>query len=128
MSIDFVIIPATKDLTEHANIIKSKLEDVVFLNSNFQIDYNFNYTINSRIDKWRKDDFDIIIITPEFIESNTIIVRFSDKGTKPKTMDFQEFIDLVSSFEFNSDEDDEEPFNKVESKEKKNEESTCSIM
>ena len=72
MSIDFVIIPASKELEEYAYKVKSKLEDCIFVVSNFQIDTNFNLNLNSRINKWKKDDFDIIVITPEFIENNNI--------------------------------------------------------
>jgi threonyl-tRNA synthetase len=117
MSIDFVIIPASKELEQHAYNIKEKLNDSLFLITNFQIDTNFNVNLNSRINKWKKDEFDIIVLTPEFIENNSIVVRFSDKGSRLTTMDLQEFIDLVSSFE-----DDE--------KDEKNEkdDSLCNIM
>ena len=123
MSIDFVIIPASKELEEHVSIIKSKLEESVFIVINFQIDTNYNLNLNTRINKWKKDDFDIIIITPEFIEKNNIVVRFSDKGSRLKTMDFQEFIDLVSSFE-----DDEAVINTNEENDNANDESFCIIM
>ena len=120
MSIDFVIIPASKELEEHAYNIKEKLEDSVFLVTNFQIDINFNVNLNSRINKWKKDEFDIIIITPEFIENNSIVVRFSDKGSRLTTMDLQEFIDLVSSFE-----DDE---NEQKEEKEEQDDSLCNIM
>jgi len=120
MSIDFVIIPESKELEEHAYNIKEKLEDSVFLVTNFQIDTNFNVNLNSRINKWKKDDFDIIVIRPEFIENNSIVVRFSDKGSRLKTMDLQEFIDLVSSYEDNEQDENEQ-------KEEKDE-SLCNIM
>ena len=94
MSIDFVIIPASKELEEYAYKVKNKLEDCIFFVTNFQIDTNFNLNLNSRINKWKKDDFDIIVITPEFIENNNIIVRFSDKGTRLKTMDLQDFFGI----------------------------------
>jgi hypothetical protein len=123
MSIDFVIIPTSKELEEHVSIIKSKLEESVFIVINFQIDTNYNLNLNTRINKWKKDDFDIIIITPEFIEKNNIVVRFSDKGSRLKTMDFQEFIDLVSSFE-----DDEAVINTNEENDNANDESFCIIM
>jgi threonyl-tRNA synthetase len=123
MSIDFVIIPASKELEEHAYNIKEKLDDSVFLVTNFKIDTNFNVNLNSRINKWKKDEFDIIVITPEFIENNSIVVRFSDKGSRLTTMDLQEFIDLVSSFE-----DDENHENEQKEEKEEKDDSLCNIM
>ena len=49
MSIDFVIIPTSKELEEHVSIIKSKLEESVFIVINFQIDTNYNLNLNNSI-------------------------------------------------------------------------------
>lgn len=118
MSIEFIIIPVTKELEECAIKIKDKLTNNIKINIHFQIDTSFNVNITSRINKWKKDDYDIIIINQDCIETNNIIVRFSDKGSRLKNMELEEFIELVNSFEDEEDEKDdkdEEDDNKNES-------------
>ena len=62
--------------------------------------------VNSRINKCKKNDYDIIIINQDCIETNNIIVIFSDKGSRLKSMDLEEFIELVNSFEDEENIDD----------------------
>ena len=99
MSLEFVIIPVTHHFENVAHDIKEKLQSSVKLSILIEIDSNYNSSLTSRISKWRKNIYDIITIDQDFIETNNIIVRFSDKGSKATVMQLEEFIDLVSSFE-----------------------------
>jgi len=110
MSIEFVIIPVLKEFEEYAINLKDKLTSSIKINTHFQIDTNFEENMNSRINKWKKDDYDIILINQDCIETNKIIVRFSDKGSRFKSMDLEEFIELVNSFEDDLDRDYEHSY------------------
>jgi threonyl-tRNA synthetase len=125
MSLEFVIITASEDLETVAFDIKSKLTSSSKLP--VTVDFDFDYTVSSvnKILKWKKKDYDIIVINEDFPETNRIIVRFSDKGSKQKTMEIDEFIDLVASFE--DDDDSQSSPNDVVTIEENNE-GGCSIM
>jgi len=99
MSLEFVIIPMTKNFENVAFDIKNKLNNSVKLSVTIEIDTNYNNSLQNRITKWKKQEYDIITIDQDFIETNSIVIRFSDKGSKAKTMELEEFIELVSSFE-----------------------------
>lgn len=110
MSIEFVIIPVLKEFEEYAIKIKDKLKSNIKIKNHFQIDTYFDENINSRINKWQKDDYDIIIIDENCIETNNINVKFSEKGSN---LDLEEFIELVNSLEHeenDSDSDDEHSY------------------
>ena len=124
MSIEFIIIPVTQELEEYAIKIKDKLTLNIRNQTDFQIDTYFNENINSRINKWKKDDYDIIIINQDCIETNSIIVRFSDKGSRLKNMELDDFIELVNSFEDPDQNTDDS--NKNDSDD--NDDSNCIIM
>ena len=104
MSIEFAIIPITSIFTTTAYDIQTKLNENIKLQINIDIDTNYDIPFTSRINKWKKKEYNIITIEEDYHETNTIIVRFSDKETTNQIMDIDEFIDLVSSFE-NEEED-----------------------
>lgn len=101
MSIEFVIIPVTNHFESDSYYIKSKLIDSLACNININIDIDQNYSdsLASRINKWKKKDYDIIVIEQDYIETKSIIVQFSEKNSKPQVMELEEFIELVASFE-----------------------------
>jgi hypothetical protein len=82
------------------------------------IDTDYETLFSARVNKWKKKGYDIISIDEEYDTSNSIIVRFSDKGSRPQMMDVDEFIDLVSSFDDDDDDDDEDENGEQEDKEK----------
>jgi len=124
MSLEFVIITASKDLEEVAFDIKSRLASSS--NLPVTVDFDFDYSVSSvnKILKWKKKDYDIIVINEDFPETNRVVVRFSDKGSKQKTMELDEFIDLVSSFDDDGDTDKSNDIVNIED----NNEGGCSIM
>lgn len=107
MSIEFVIIPVTDQFESESYVIKSKIIDSLNINVNIEIDQNYSSSLSSRINKWKKEDYDIIVIEQDYIETKSIIVRFSDKGSKPQVMELEEFIELIASFEDEPQEEEE---------------------
>ena len=99
MSLEFAIIPITSTFLSAAYTIQNKLKDNVKLDMSINIDTNYEQSFTSRINKWKKQEYDIITIDSDYDESNSIVVRFSDKGSRAQIMEIEEFIDLVSSFE-----------------------------
>lgn len=116
MALEFVIIPIHEKFFDYANNVRQKLENNVRLTMTIHIDTDYETLFSARVNKWKKRVYDIISIDEEYDTSNSIIVRFSDKGSRPQMMDVDEFIDLVSSFD--DDDDDEDENGEQEDKEK----------
>jgi hypothetical protein len=131
MSIEFVIIPVTDQFESDSYIIKSKIIDSLNINVNIEIDQNYSSSLSSRINKWKKEDYDIIVIEQDYIETKSIIVRFSDKGSKPQVMELEEFIELIASFEDEPQEEEnqhEEPDMEKYNYSYQDEDSKCIIV
>lgn len=131
MSIEFVILPATQQFESDSYIIKSKIIDSLNINVNIEIDQNYSSSLSSRINKWKKEDYDIIVIEQDYIETKSIIVRFSDKGSKPQVMELEEFIELIASFEDEPQEEEnqhEEPDMEKYNYSYQDEDSKCIIV
>lgn len=131
MSVEFVIIPVTQQFESDSYIIKSKIIDSLNINVNIEIDQNYSSSLSSRINKWKKEDYDIIVIEQDYIETKSIIVRFSDKGSKPQVMELEEFIELIASFEDEPQEEEnqnEEPDMEKYNYSYQDEDSKCIIV
>ena len=109
-TIEFAIIPMEPTFLSSAYEVQTKLQNNVKINMRITIDTNYESSIVSRINKWRKQEYDIITIDRNYDDSNSIVVRFSDKGSKAQVMNVDEFIEVVASFE----DDDKEQ--KIEAK------------
>ena len=99
MSLNFTIIPVTSDFLSIAYDIQTKLKDEVTLEITITIDTNYTSALSTRINKWKKQSYNVITIDQDYNESNSIVVIFSDKGSRAQIMLVEEFIDLVASFE-----------------------------
>ena len=136
MSLDFAIIPTTSKFFATANDIKYKLTSSVNCQLDIQIDTDTDIKTQSRIQKWKKRGYNIIFIDEDYDESNSIIVTFSEKGSRPHPMLVDEFIDIVSSYESDSDTNDKKKDDKDDNKNDKtkqtseddNSNETCIIM
>ena len=67
------------------------------------IDTDYEQSFISRINKWKKQGYNVVTIDSDFDESNSIVVRIFGKGTRAQSMEVEEFIDLVASFEDETD-------------------------
>jgi threonyl-tRNA synthetase len=99
MSLKFAIIPLSQNFDHNAYDIKSKLLDSIKLPLTIEVDLDYSKSYDSKKLKWIKKKYDVIIIDDDVTKNNRITVLFSDKGSKPTTMEIDEFIDLVASFE-----------------------------
>ena len=106
MSLDFSIIPVISDFVSAAYDIQTKIKNNIELEINISIDTNYTSSLNSRINKWKKLSHNIITIDQDYNESHSIIVLFSDKGSRAQVMEVDEFIDLLASFEDDNDDDE----------------------
>uniref|UniRef100_A0A6C0KNG0 Uncharacterized protein n=1 Tax=viral metagenome TaxID=1070528 RepID=A0A6C0KNG0_9ZZZZ len=102
MTIQFVIIPSSQNFQKDAMIVKYKIESSIQVDS--LIDNEFDKNIQARINKWKSQNYDIILINDNYNESNNICFSFCEKGSRFKNMQLQEFIDIVESYE-NDDKD-----------------------
>ena len=112
MSLKFAIIPINSSFVNVAYDIKSKIKNIV---KEIYIDTNYDVSFTSRIQKQKKDNFNIITIDEDYNETKSIVVKYCEKGSRSHSYEVDEFIDLISSFD-NEDTDD----NDVEGREDKN--------
>ena len=112
MSLKFAIIPINSSFTNAAYDIKSKIKNIV---EEVSIDTNYDLSFTTRIQKRKKDNFNIITIDEDYNETKSIVVKYCEKGSRSHSYEVDEFIDLISSFD-NEDTDD----NDVEGREDKN--------
>jgi hypothetical protein len=131
MSLDFSIIPVISDFVSAAYDIQTKIKNNVELEINITIDTQYSSSLSTRINRWKKLSHNIITIDQDYNESNSIIVLFSDKGSRAQVMEVDEFIDLLVSFE-DDDEHKEENTDKTNTTESKtsddNQEGGCILM
>ena len=99
MSLEFVIIPLTSVFITTAQDIQNKLKTAIKTKITIQIDTNYDILTRARIQKWKKQQFNVITIDNDYNQANTISVLFSEKRSRPEVMEVEEFIDLVASFE-----------------------------
>ena len=112
MSLKFAIIPINSSFVHVAYDIKSKIKHIV---EEVFIDTNYDLSFTSRIQKRKKEDFNIITIDEDYNETKSIVVKYCEKGSRSHSYEVDEFIDLISSFD-NEDTDD----NDAEGREDKN--------
>ena len=102
-TLKFIVIPTKNTYEDYSEEIVSKIKDVENCSAN--IDNNYTDSMNSRVNKYKKNNKNIITIGLSEVEHNTIMIHFN--GIRPKTMELDEFISLLESYE-NEDEDDDE--------------------
>ncbi len=100
-NLKFIVIPTKNNYEEYSEEIISKIKDVE--NCNAELDRNYNDTMNTRVNKYKKNNKNIITIGLSEVEHNTIMIHFN--GVRPKTMELDEFIALLESYEEEDDDD-----------------------
>ena len=103
-TLKFIVIPTKNNYEEYSEEIISKIKDVE--NCNAELDKNYNDTMNSRVNKYKKNNKNIITIGLSEVEHNTIMIHFN--GVRPKTMGLDEFIALLESYEEEDEEEEED--------------------
>ena len=122
MSLKFAIIPINSSFVHVAYDIKSKIKHIV---EEVFIDTNYDLSFTSRIQKRKKEDFNIITIDEDYNETKSIVVKYCEKGSRAHSYEVTEFIDLISSYD-NDDEHKDTDKNDDENKDTNN--NDCVIM
>ena len=99
MSLEFVIIPLTQEHEIDANDIIKKIKQTYKKHIEIEIDNNYKSSLNSRIVNNKKNEKDIIIVDHDYLETNSFVIRFSEKGSRPISMHIDDFIELISSLD-----------------------------
>ena len=121
MSLKFALIPINSSFVHVAYDIKSKIKNIV---EEVFIDTNYDLSFTSRIQKRKKEDFNIITIDEDYNETKSIVVKYCEKGSRSYSYQVDEFIDLISSY----DDDDNDNDAKNKDKDNENNENNCVIM
>lgn len=103
-SLKFIVIPTKNTYEEYSEEIISKIKNVD--NCSADIDKNYSDTMNARINRYKKNNRNIITIGLSEVEHDTIMIHFN--GVRPKTMETDEFIALLESYEEEEEEEDED--------------------
>jgi hypothetical protein len=99
----FIVIPTKNNYEEYSEEIVSKIKDIEDCTAD--LDKNYNETLNSRVSKYKKNNKNVITIGLSEVEHNTIMIHFN--GTRPKTMELDEFVALLESYDEEDTENDE---------------------
>jgi len=102
-TLKFVVIPTKNTYEEYSEEIVLKIKDVN--NCAAELDNNYNETLNIRVNKYKKNNKNVITIGLSEVEHDTIMIHFN--GSRPKTMECDEFVALLESYEEDDDDDDE---------------------
>jgi hypothetical protein len=100
-TLKFVVIPTKNTYEEYSEEIVSKIKDIN--NCDAELDNNYNETLNVRVNKYKKNNKNVITIGLSEVEHDTMMIHFN--GSRPKTMECNEFIELLESYD-DEEEDD----------------------
>jgi hypothetical protein len=123
MSLKFALIPLNSSFVHVAYDIKSKIKDIV---EEVFIDTNYDLSFTNRIQKRKKEDFNIITIDEDYNETKSIVVKYCEKGSRAYSYQVDEFIDLISSYDDDDDKNDDK--NNDINNDINNDENNCVIM
>ena len=123
MSLKFAIIPINSSFVHVAYDIKSKIKHIV---EEVFIDTNYDLSFTSRIQKRKKEDFNIITIDEDYNETKSIVVKYCEKGSRAHSYEVTEFIDLISSYDNDDEHKDTDKNDDDENKDTNN--NDCVIM
>jgi len=104
MSLKFAIIPINSSFVNVAYDIKSKIKNIV---EEVFIDTNYDLSFTTRIQKQKKNNFNIITIDEDYNETKSIVVKYCEKGSRSHSYEVDEFIDLISSFDNDAEDADD---------------------
>ena len=90
-TLKFVVIPTKNTYEEYSEEIVLKIKDIN--NCDAELDNNYNEILNIRVNKYKKNNKNVITIGLSEVEHNTIMIHFN--GSRPKTMEYNEFIELL---------------------------------
>jgi|LakMenE01Jun11ns_1017448.scaffolds.fasta_scaffold9821799_2 hypothetical protein len=98
MTLEFVMIPSSKEYENDANDLIEKLKTDITKYVEFELDNNYQMKLNLRVGRHRKADKDIIVIDNNYKEKDLLTIWFSDKGSRMQKMSIDEFTTLLNEF------------------------------
>jgi hypothetical protein len=99
----FAVIPTKVDYETYSREIVDKIGGIQ--NCKSELNTSYDETLTSRVNKYKKLSRNIVTIGLSEVEHNTLMIHFN--GSRPKTMELDEFVELLMSFENENDEDDD---------------------
>ena len=102
MDLGFAVIPFERSNYASAKDFVNKLTNHIVTYIDIKIDDDFDTPFSVRMHKWRRDEYNVIIINDDYFESNSISIRYNDSFNKPENIGIDDFIELVSNFEYNN--------------------------
>jgi hypothetical protein len=133
MLLEFMVISYNSKCEEYSKSIVSNLNNCK--NVSAKLDTNYSQSTYTRQSKYIKNDTDIILIDEVCLVNNEVIVKYSDKGSRAKRYDKNEFIELLESFEstISNNNNSNKQNNIIEKNEnvideENTDDNTCSIM
>ncbi len=103
-TLKFIVIPTKNTYEDYSEEIVSKIKNID--NCSADLDRNYSDVLNSRVNKYKKNNKNIITIGLSEVEHNTLMIHFN--GIRPKTMELDEFIALLESYDNDEEEDDDD--------------------
>jgi len=103
-ALKFVVISTKSTYEQYSEEIVSKISKVK--NCKSEIDTNYGESLSSRINRYKKLGYNIATIGLSEVEHNTILIHLI--GSRPKTMELDEFIELLESYDGNEEDDEDD--------------------
>uniref|UniRef100_A0A6C0ISA4 Uncharacterized protein n=1 Tax=viral metagenome TaxID=1070528 RepID=A0A6C0ISA4_9ZZZZ len=101
MLLEFVLIPYNTKCEDYAKTLINILNKCK--NVSITIDTKYELSVTNRQNKHKTSDKNFILIDEICIINNEIIVKYSDKGSRAKRYDKDDFIELLESFNTTSE-------------------------
>jgi threonyl-tRNA synthetase len=92
MSIELAIIPVVQEDEKYADDVLQKIKSGIHLHTDVVVSKDYNFSLNNRIAKQRQLEKIIIVVDSLYTNDSKIVVRFSDKGSRARKMNIDEFI------------------------------------
>ncbi len=106
MPLKFAVIPTKNIYEEYSMSIVEKINNVN--NCESELDNNYSSSLSLRILENKRKNKNVIAIGNSEMEHDMILLHFSDKTVRPKSMELDDFISLLESY-------DEEDMDAIES-------------
>lgn len=103
MALEFVVISSNKIYEENAHDVVAMMKHNIQHDMKIEFDDNYDKLLSTRIAKWKKEEYDIIVVDGNYVEAGYLTVQFCEKGSRLEKMSLMEFIDTVNSFEDEND-------------------------
>jgi hypothetical protein len=100
----FAVIPTKVDYETYSQEIVDKIGEIQ--NCKSELNTSYDETLTTRVNKYKKLNRNIVTIGLSEVEHNTLMIHFI--GSRPKTMELDEFVELLMSFEDNESSDESE--------------------